>query len=272
VTGDTHQPIGVFDSGVGGLSVLRAIQAELPHERLIYVADSAYVPYGEKSRDFVVRRAQALTQFLVDEGAKAVVVACNTATAAAVVDLRAHFNLPIIGIEPALKPAVAVTHTGVVAVLATAGTLQSEAFAELVARYGQHVRVCTQACPGLVERVEACDLDSALTRALVAQYTAPLLAAGADTLVLGCTHYPFLMPAVTAFAGPDVTVLETGGPVARHLHHVLADRKLLAPADGAGAVQFWTSGDIEGALKVVSGLWGQPVTIGQLPVAYMASA
>ena len=196
----------------------------------------------------------------------------NTATAAAVIDLRAHFDLPIIGIEPALKPAVAATHTGVVAVLATAGTLQSEAFSELVARYGQHVRVLTQACPGLVERVEACDLNSTLTLSLVERYTAPLLAAGADTLVLGCTHYPFLMPAVTAFAGPDVAVLETGGPVARQLYHVLADRELLASAAGAGVVQFWTSGDEEGARKVVSGLWGQSVTVKQLPGAYMSPA
>lgn len=264
-----HAPIGLFDSGVGGLSVLRAIRAELPHEDLIYVADSAYVPYGDKTHHFVVGRAFALTQFLVDQGAKAIVVACNTATAAAIGRLRAHFALPIVGVEPALKPAVAATRSGVVAVLATAGTLQSESFEHLVERYGQPVRVLAQACPGLAECVEACDLDGPHTRALVERYTAPLLAAGADTLVLGCTHYPFLMPVVAEVVGPGVTILETGAPVARQLQHVLAAGNLLAKRSTDGAVHFWTSGDSGAFSQVVAGLWGESTEVRQVPPEYM---
>jgi glutamate racemase len=178
--------IGVFDSGVGGLSVLRHVRAQLPNVPLLYIADSGHVPYGNKTPDYIRDRSLALTQFLLRHGAAAVVVACNTATAAAAAMLRERFDIPIVAMEPAVKPAVSATRSRVVGVLATVGTLESARFAALLEQYAGDVEIVTQACPGLVERVEAGELASAATRELVARYTAPLLARGADTIVLGC--------------------------------------------------------------------------------------
>jgi glutamate racemase len=179
-------PIGVFDSGVGGLSVLREIHAQLPNEALLYVADSGHVPYGEKSAEFIRERSQKIAEFLLAQGAKALVLACNTATVAAVADLRERYpQLPIVGMEPAVKPAASATRSGVVGVLATTGTLKSARFAALLDRFASDVRVVTQPCPGLVECVEAGDLDSLAVRQLLQGYVDPLLAAGCDTLILG---------------------------------------------------------------------------------------
>ncbi len=164
-------------------------------ERLIYVADSGHVPYGDKSPSYIEQRSHALTRFLIEQGADAIVIACNTATAAAVASLRSQFDIPIVGMEPAVKPAVAATRSGVVGVLATVGTLESARFAALLERYGEEVEIVTQGCPGLVEQVERGELNSARTRELIERYTVPLLARGADTLILGCTHYPFLASA-----------------------------------------------------------------------------
>lgn len=190
-----HAPVvGVFDSGVGGISVLRHIRDSLPSEDLVYCADSLHTPYGGKSPEQIRQRSLALTAFLLEQGAKAIVLACNTATAAAVAALRERYALPIIGMEPAVKPAVAATRSGVVGVLATVGTLKSAQFAALLENYGKGVQVVTQACHGLVECVERGDLDAPATRALVRRYVEPLLAQGADTIVLGCTHYPFRPP------------------------------------------------------------------------------
>jgi len=209
--------IGVFDSGVGGLSVLQHIRQTLPGERLIYVADSAHVPYGDKSQHTIEQRSIALTRFLISQGADAIVIACNTATAAAAATLREQFDLPIIGMEPAVKPAVAASHSGVVGVLATIGTLESARFAALLERYAGEVKIVTQGCPGLVEQVEQGDLHGIRTRELVERYTAPLLEKGADTLILGCTHYPFLAPLIRDVVGEGVTLVDTGAAVARHL-------------------------------------------------------
>ncbi len=187
-----HGPIGVFDSGVGGLSVLRAIRDELPGEHLVYVADSGCAPYGERSAAFVVERALTITDFLVRQGAKAIVVACNTATGAAVESLRERFTIPIVAIEPAVKPAAARTRSRVVGVLATTGTLSSPNVGKLLANYGADVEFVIQPCPGLADQVEKGDLDSDQTRDLVRRYVQPIVDKGADILVLGCTHYPFL--------------------------------------------------------------------------------
>src|SRR5512143_2178618 len=207
--------VGVFDSGVGGLSVLQHIRQTLPDERLIYVADSGHVPYGDKSPAFIEARALAITHFLIKQGAEAIVIACNTATAAAAHTLRAKFSkLPILAMEPAVKPAVAATKSGVVGVLATVGTLESARFAALLDKHGRHVKIETQGCPEQVERGE---LDSPRTRELVERYTAPLLKHGADTLILGCTHYPFLAPLIRDVVGDSITLIDTGAAVARHL-------------------------------------------------------
>jgi glutamate racemase len=256
--------IGVFDSGVGGLSVLRHIRAQLPRHELLYVADSGHVPYGDKTPEYIRARSLALTQFLVGQGAAAVVIACNTATAAAATHLREHFaTIPIIGMEPAVKPAVNATRSGVVGVLATVGTLESARFAALLEQYAGDVEIVMQACPGLVEQVEAGELDSAKTRELVARYTQPLLARGADTFVLGCTHYPFLKPAIAAAVGPDVRLIDTGEAVARQVVRRLPGEAV--PALGAApAERFWSTGDVGVARRIVAQLWGGAVTVGSL--------
>ncbi|WP_026369463.1 glutamate racemase [Kallotenue papyrolyticum] len=263
-----YGPIGVFDSGVGGLSVLRDIRAALPHETLLYVADSGHVPYGNKTPGYIQQRSLALSRFLLAQGAKAIVIACNTATAAAAALLRATFDVPIVGMEPAVKPATAATRSGVVGVLATVGTLQSARFAALLDRFGQGVTVVTQPCPGLPEQVEAGDLDGPTTRALVERYTRPLLERGADTIVLGCTHYPFLRPLIADVVGPAVALIDTGAAVARQLRRVLEARDLLSPAPTPGSERFWTSGDLVQAQRVITTLWGRPVEVQPVPAPY----
>ena len=237
-------PIGVFDSGVGGISVLRELQQMLPAEDFIYYADSGHCPYGGKPREAIIDRACAITEFLLARQAKLIVVACNTATIAAVEHLRATYPVPLIGMEPAVKPAVAQTRSGVVGVLATGAALGGEKFHQLLAQHAQGVRVITQPCPGLVECVERGDLRSAEARALVERYTAPLLAAGADTLVLGCTHYPFLRPLIAQVVGPDIALLDTGAAVARQTRRVL-EREGLVRETGrvAGRIEWHGSGD-----------------------------
>ena len=260
-----NQPIGVFDSGVGGLSVFRRIRADLPRETLLYVADSGHAPYGNKPADFVARRAFAITEFLLDQGAKAVVVACNTATAAAITRLRAHFNIPIIGIEPALKPAVAETRSGVVGILATSNTVRSDKFAHLLDQHGHRARVMVQPCPGLAECVEHGELSGPHPHALLERYLEPLLAAGADTLVLGCTHYPFLTPLIQRLAGPEVTIIDPSPAVARQLHRRLETAELLADGRAAGGECYFTSGISERTSQLASRLLGHPVVVDALP-------
>jgi glutamate racemase len=252
--------IGVFDSGVGGLSVLQHIRKQLPRHRLLYVADSGHVPYGDKTPDYIRERSLALTRFLLGEGAAAVVIACNTATAAAAATLRARFEIPIIGMEPAVKPAVSATKSGVVGVLATVGTLESARFAALLEQYAGDVEIITQACSGLVEQVEAGELDSAATRVLIERYTQPLIARGADTLVLGCTHYPFLKPLITAAVGPAVTLIDTGEAVARQVVRRLPATALAVQAE-APTERFWSTGDVVSARRIMSQLWRRAVTV-----------
>jgi len=254
------RPIGVLDSGVGGLSVLRCIRNDLPAENLLYVADSGHAPYGNKSPQFIETRCIAITQFLIDAGAKAIVVACNTATAVAINSLREKFTLPIIGVEPAVKPAVEATRSGVIGVLATSGTLESGRFAGLAARVGSTAKVIVQPCPGLVEQVEQGDLNSEATRTLLASFVTPLLEQGADTLVLGCTHYPFLAPLLRELIGDNVTLIETSGAVSRQLMRRLSEANLLAEvqvgSDKSGSAQFWSSGNPQQLENLLSQLWG----------------
>lgn len=260
----TTGTIGVFDSGVGGLSVLHHIRRMLPYTRLIYVADSAHVPYGDKSAHYIEQRAIALSRFLVGQGADAIVIACNTATAAAAATLRRDFKCPIIGMEPAVKPAVAATKIGVVGVLATIGTLESARFAALLERYAGNVKIVTQGCPGLVEQVESGNLHGIRTRQLVERYTTPLLERGADTLILGCTHYPFLSNLIRDVAGEQVILIDTGEAVARHLQ-----RRLLSELPCRTAAQpdefFYTSGDCAQATRTMSSLWGSTIEAQSLP-------
>lgn len=221
--------------------MLREIRRRLPGEDLLYVADSAYAPYGDKSMAFIESRSVAITEFLLERGAKAIVVACNTATGAAARLLRTRYSVPLIAMEPAVKPAVEHTRSGVVAVLATRQTLASHNFSVLLGRLETNAQVLLQPCPGLVERVEAGDLTGEGTRTLLRGYLEPLLARGADTLVLGCTHYPLLAPLIQELAGPDVRILDSGMGVARQVHRRLSEAGLLAPEGRIGHERFWTS-------------------------------
>ncbi|WP_028239672.1 glutamate racemase [Stutzerimonas azotifigens] len=254
------RPIGVFDSGVGGLSVLREIRARLPRESLLYLADSGHVPYGEKTPDFIRARCRAIADFFLERNAKALVVACNTATAAGVAELReCHPELPIVGMEPAVKPAARATRSGVVGVLATTGTLKSARFAALLDRFAVDVRVVTQPCPGLVELVEAGDLDGPRTRALLLSFVEPLLTEGCDTLILGCTHYPFLRPLLERLVPPTVTLVDTGAAVARRLEDVLVAAGL--QGEGVATTGFWSSADPQQLQRVLPVLWGAPAPV-----------
>lgn len=254
------RPIGVFDSGVGGLSVLREIRARLPHESLLYVADSGHVPYGEKSPDFIRERCRAIAAFLLEQGAKALVLACNTATAAGVADLREQYpELPVVGMEPAVKPAARATRSGVVGVLATTGTLKSAKFAALLDRFASDVRVITQPCPGLVERIEAGELATPGTRMLLESLVQPLIEQGCDTLILGCTHYPFVKPLLRKILPATVALVDTGAAVARHLETLLAANGQQSECEAV--VHFWSSGDPLRLADVLPVLWGENGTV-----------
>lgn len=264
----TANPIGVFDSGVGGLSVLREIRRELPYENLLYVADSAHAPYGDKSNPFIEARSVAITEFLLNRGAKAIVVACNTATGAAAALLRSKFALPIVAMEPAVKPAAARTKSGVIGVLATSRTLSSNNFTQLFNRFGADVEILMQPCPGLVEQVEAGDLSGALTRSLLERYLVTLLQRGADTIVLGCTHYPFLTALIQEIAGPGVAVIDSSAAIARELRRRLESSGLLSNSNQPGSDQFWTSHQPDQVKEVITQLWQANIEVLGLPATY----
>lgn len=260
-----HQsPIGVFDSGVGGISVLKHIHALLPHEDLLYVADSKYAPYGSKTPAEITARCFEIADFLIAKNAKALVVACNTATAAAIDAMRAKYDLPIIGMEPAVKPAAAATKSGVVGVLATVGTLKSAQFAALLESYGRNVDIVTQACVGLVECIERGELTHQSTLELVQQYCKPLLDVGADTIVLGCTHYPFVRPLIEQVVGSDVTLIDTGAAVAKHLKKRLLALNFLADAktvNQSAEITFWTNSELAKPQLIIDQLWGRAAQV-----------
>lgn len=255
-----HRPVGVFDSGVGGLSIVREMRRRMPGLDIVYVSDAHHLPYGEKSERFIRERAFVLADFLLGRGVRALVIACNTATAAAARELRERFALPIVGIEPAVKPAAEATRSGIVGILATASTLQSVRYEELLQRFGQFTRVLAQPASGLVECVEAGDLDGPHTRALLARYLWPLLEAGADTIVLGCTHYPFLLPAIRDFVGSDVRIIDPGDAVARRVEDVLG-----GDTGGSGTLCCFSSGDVVQQQASMSRLLGEAVVVLPLP-------
>jgi len=253
----THSsPIGIFDSGIGGLSIAREVRSLLPNEHLLYVADSHHAPYGDKTDGAIFERMEAVTAFMVSRGAKAVVVACNTATTSAIDRLRARYDIPIVGVEPGVKPAVLATRSGVVGVLATPRTLQTQSFSALAARFASGVKIEVQPCPDLVARIEALHFDGEETAALLRQYLSPLLEKGADTLVLGCTHYHHLSSLISELAGPDITVISTEAAVAKEVGRRLEAAGLLAIGDDPGCEAFWTSGPLDRFQRQVARLWG----------------
>jgi glutamate racemase len=239
-----ERPIGLLDSGLGGLSILREIRRLLPGEDVVFFADQAHVPYGPRTLDQVRAFSLGIARFLLEQNAKAIVVACNTASAAALHTLRDSLpDTPFIGMEPAVKPAAETTRTRVVGVLATPATFQGELFASVVERFAGGVRVVQQTLPGLVERIEAGDLDGRRTLEILQKAIAPLVAQGVDTLVLACTHYPFVIPQISAVAGPGVRVIDPAPAVARQAERVLAAASLAAPPGRSGRITFVSSGD-----------------------------
>jgi glutamate racemase len=249
VSSSADAPIGVFDSGAGGLSVLRHIHAQLPQEHVLYFADAAFSPYGAKSDECLVQRSLAISAFLVGQGAKALVVACNTATGAAIKEMRRHYPaLPIVGVEPGLKPAGAATRSGKVGVLATEAALTSAKFLQLRDQLTQAngTQFLLQGCPGLADAVDRGQLETADTVALLRGFIEPVLAKGADTLVLGCTHYPFVQGAIESIiAGRDVKLIDTGDAVARQLARLLEGAGLLRPGGTPAHLRGYTSGSAQ---------------------------
>jgi glutamate racemase len=240
------QPVGVFDSGIGGLCVWREIVRQLPRESTVYLADQAHLPYGPRPAAEVRALAEAATAELLERGCKAIVVACNTASAAALKSLRErHPDVPFVGMEPAVKPAALHSRSRVVGVMATPGTLQGGPFAELLQRFATGVKVVQQPCPGLVERIERGEADAPGTEALLRELMAPMLAAGADVVVLACTHYPFALPLIQRIAGDGVRIIDPAPAVARQLGRVLEERGLRAEPDGQPSHRFLTSGNPE---------------------------
>ncbi|MFO7625138.1 MAG: glutamate racemase [Anaerolineales bacterium] len=223
-------PIGIFDSGVGGLSVLKAIRQQLPHEKIIFIADQTHVPYGPRPLEEVRAYSEAITRFLLGEGAKVIVVACNTASAAALLWLRQTFpEVPFVGMEPALKPAAETTQSGVVGVLATPATFQGALYASVVERFAQGVKVLQHTCPGLVAQIEAGRMVGPEARAILEAALQPMLAQSIDTIVLGCTHYPFVIPLIEEITGPTVRVIDPAPAVARQTRRVLEARGVTNP-------------------------------------------
>jgi glutamate racemase len=270
---EAEAAIGVFDSGIGGLSVLKHIRACLPHERLLYFADSGNAPYGDKAEEEVVARSLAIAEFLMQYRVKALVVACNTATAAAIKALRARYPaLPVVGVEPGLKPAAALTRNGTVGVLATSRTLSSEKFNTLHEQIASttQVRFLPQACVGLADQVEKGELHSAETALLVRRHLEPLLAQGADTLVLGCTHYPFVRPLIEEIierlTSDPIAIVDTGEPIARQLLRLLTKHELLN-AQGEGTVSGFTTGSETALARAFSTLLQLTPTISGVAAA-----
>jgi glutamate racemase len=267
-----NQPIGVFDSGLGGLSVLLEIERQLPQEDLIYVADSAHAPYGAKTAEYIAERCIKISEFLLSQNVKLIVVACNTATAYAVEVLRQHLTIPVIGLEPAVKPAVKITQNGKIGVLATRQTAQSTRLKRLIETHAQSTQVLVQACAGLVEHVEQGDFNSVELKQLLGEYLKPLQEQGVDTLVLGCTHYPFLRETLCELTQGQMTIVETSQAVTRQVLNILTQRNLLqSTQNDQRQVQFYSSlrGEVlEKSAKSAALLWQGELELLPLPSTF----
>jgi glutamate racemase len=250
-------PIGVFDSGVGGLSVLKAIRAQLPAQPVFYFADQAHVPYGSRSLEEVRAYSSAITEFLLNLGSAVIVVACNTASAAALQELRAEFpQTRFVGMEPAVKPAAEQTRTGVVGVLATPATFQGRLYSSVVERFASGVTLIQNTCPGLVGEIEKGNLDGVETCRILQEAILPMLERNIDTIVLGCTHYPFVIPLIREIAGEGVNVIDPAPAIARQTGRVLDSLGIIQLADFQAEVRYFTSGspsDLEKLLPIMLG-------------------
>jgi glutamate racemase len=258
-------PIGVFDSGVGGLSVLRSIRLGFPNENTIFIADQSHVPYGLRPITQVREFSENITRYLLERGVKLVVVACNTASAAALFHLRETFpGTPFVGMEPAVKPAAETTYSGVVGVLATPATFQGELYASVVARFASGVRVLQDTCLGLVDQIEKGELDSTKTRAILENALHPMKAQGVDRVVLGCTHYPFVIPLIEEIVGPSVDVIDPAPAVARQVGRVLNSRGLINKDEYPGRMRCFTTVDQGNLNSLLPKLLGEQCRIQRL--------
>ena len=258
-------PIGIYDSGVGGLTVLRAVRELLPHEDLLYFADQAKVPYGNRPLEEVRALAEGVTRYLMDQGAKLIVVACNTASAAALKHLRALYpDFPFVGMEPAVKPAAEQTLSGKVGVLATPSTFQGEMYASVVERFAKDVQVFQATCPGLVKQIEKGYLITPKTRRILEEALKPMMKEGVDTLVMGCTHFPFVIPLIREIAGEDVRVIDPAPAVARQVKRVLEAGGLLRTGDSAGKTVFLTSAEAGKLEDLLPKLLGMDAVVSRL--------
>jgi len=237
----TEQPIGIFDSGSGGLTIWNEIHEILPNENMIYLADSKNSPYGEKTKEEIVALSFKNTEYLIDNGCKLVVVACNTASTNAVAELRAHFKIPFIRIQPAIKPAALQTKTKTIGILATRGTLTSELFYENTKQFAQGVEVVEQVGDGIVTLIEAGKLNSPEMNSLLEGYLLPMLEKGIDHLVLGCTHYPLLIPQISKLIGNEIIILDSGEAVARQTKNILIQENLINPNSVSGYQKFYSN-------------------------------
>lgn len=269
----SQHPIGVFDSGIGGISTLQALRRQLPHEDFVYVADLAWAPYGNRGADTLLARGETLGRFLVANHCKAIVIACNTATAAAAAQLRAHWPLPIIGVEPGVKPATGTTLSGVVAVLATEQTLASQRFQRLLDQFSAATTVISQACPGLADAIEGGPDSRDHRRTLLQRFIEPLADRGADTLVLGCTHYPLIADEIAEVA-PAMRLIDTSEAIARQVVRQLVANQLVNARRQVGRYRFYaslgstaTTGELERLSRVFSYYWDEPVIVRAMPAS-----
>jgi glutamate racemase len=251
--------IGIFDSGVGGLSVFREIQKVLPEQSYIYFSDNAHCPYGEKSREYIIDRAREITRFMLEKGCEIIVVACNTATAAAISTLREEFPVKFIGMEPAIKPAAQATTSGVVGVLATAGTLKASKYLDTREKWAQNVRIVEHIGQGFVELVESGNTSGPSAESTVRESLMPLLEAGADTIVLGCTHYPFLIEAIRKVANSEfpergISIIDPAPAVARHLLEVMKEDGISEKSASGYSIELHSSGNQAGLQRTFSTL------------------
>lgn len=261
-----NQPIGFFDSGWGGLSIMKTARETLPFENFLYVADCGHSPYGDQSHEFIVERARKISAFLFEQKKiKALVVACNTATAEAIDVIRNERpDKIIIGVEPAVKPAVLLSKNKCIGMISTTRTAHSARYLSLLERFGQNARILSVGCPGLMDCVEAGEFDSPSTIALLHQYLDPLIDAGIDTLILGCTHYPFLTDAIRSIVGSEILIYEPSPAVAKHLKDRLGNQA--ADARSKGNETFYVSGLNEQRKSVANRLWGNATLFEELSV------
>jgi glutamate racemase len=261
----SQHPIGVFDSGLGGLTVLRALRSRLPQEDFFYFADTRFLPYGDRPEVFLKERSVLIARAMVARGVKALVIACNTATAAAAEAIRAAVDVPVVAMEPGVKPAAALSQSGRIAVLATTRTVASPRFQRLVETHAGHLQVHGQACPGLAEAIEAEGPDSATVAALLDRFVTPLADSGVDVVALGCTHYPWVAEAIARRLPTGVQLLDTGEAVARQLERLLLAAQLLG--GGQGHLTVATSGAPQAVRATVNRLW-QPALSEHLAIEH----